>query len=79
MEGDRDMMEEYEVDDQEFDDQEFDEDELDRFYAKAENSITILDPQCIECRWNEGLDQCAVYGTKPADHLANIIDCPKRA
>ena len=74
MEGNDVMTEEYENDDQEFD-----EDELDRYYAKGENTYVILNPQCVECRWNEGLDKCSVYGTKPADHLANIIDCPKRA
>ncbi len=26
-----------------------------------------------------GMDLCAIYGTKLADHLANIIDCSKRA
>ncbi len=74
MEGLDERIEEFDSDDMEFD-----EEELDRFYAKGENTTVVLDPQCIECRWNEGLDQCAVYGTKPADHLANIIDCPKRA
>ncbi len=56
-----------------------DMDELSRFYATAENSEIILTPQCVECRWNEGIDNCSVYGKKLGDYLANLDTCPKLA
>ncbi len=51
--------------------------ERERFTAQAENSEIIIRPQCIDCRWNEGIEKCSAFGEKPGEYLANISKCPK--
>ena len=61
--------------------------ETDRFEALEEESrhmlgdpeslVVELIPQCVGCPHNRGAIECAVFGEKPSEYMANVKSCPK--
>lgn len=48
----------------------------DRFKLKAEELEITLRPQCLGCKYSQGLNACGKFGEKPKIYRENKAECP---
>ena len=48
----------------------------DRFIETDQTAEVISTPQCIDCKHNMGMLECAALASKPMQYVTNVESCP---